>query len=393
MEALPEITPVQQQLSRERFHDREELAEQITTLKSLLRLDADGIGDCEDLIDVLERTRTYLDRFSITVQRESMSLESPSAIPPAGAFRFETSDNLDATDSPSSPDRINRVRSLSGSSTRSSWRSTPSTASTAATSVSPPDSFFSQRFSSPPMFEYPYTSRFRRFRDPEIVEGDDEEDGQEAEDMDMEDEEGPDASDASFQRLSTILASLQRQAEASLCSPPTIEEEASEDAASFWGDADVRGDLSPISTKGMNHRHSQPGTPRLSATLPSRKVSAFSFSLPQSPVKRASWAGDQLFSSASQSAPVRRRSALVPGHERQSSRDSIAEGKSTEMDLERTVMEFLEFFGRGSSGEADIMFRWVWIYMMGGGFVWLVVGWVLGWGCNACGESLVCERR
>jgi hypothetical protein len=403
MDDLPDVTPVQQQLTRERNHEREQLSEQITILKSILRLDADGIGDGEVLVDVLEQTRTCLDRFSITVQREAINLDDHCVASQAAEFE------PDATDAPPpccSPDGSTRVRSLSGSSTRSSWRSTPSTASTSATSVSPADSFPNHRFSSPPVFESPYTSRFRRFGGSEIEEGDeadeDEEDDEE-EDMDMDYEGGPDVSDASFQRLSTILASLQRQAEASLCSPPTIEEETPEDVASFWGsDGGMKGgDISPVPAKAVAHRRgspsisSQPGSPGLH----NRK--SLSFSLPHPPGKRASWATGQLFSQFSPTVPpghVRRRSGLG-GHERQSSRDSVrssTEGKTTETELERTVMEFLEFIGRsngGAAGEEDVMFRWVWIYMMGGGIVWLVVGWILGWGCNACGEPLVCERR
>jgi hypothetical protein len=402
MDDLPEVTPVQQQLTRERIHEREQLTEQITILRSLLRLDADGIGDGEDLVDVLEQTRTCLERFSVTVQREAINLDcgTPQA-------EFEPCDNiLDATDAPCSPDGSTRVRSLSGSSTRSSWRSTPSTASTSATSISPPDSFLSHRFSSPPVFESPYTNRLRRFGGSEIEEGDEdevdegmEEEMEEEEDVDMDYEGGPDVSDASFQRLSTILASLQRQAEASLCSPPTIEEETSEDVASFWGDG-KGGDISPVSAKVVTYRggspSSQPGSPGLMGHKKS-----LSFSLSQSSGKRASWTTGQLFSqfspTTSQTVPgMRRRSGLAgPGHERQASKDSVrsTEGKTAEMELERTVMEFLEFIGRSNGGEEDVMFRWVWIYMMGGGFIWLVVGWILGWGCNACGESLVCERR
>jgi hypothetical protein len=43
------------------------------------------------------------------------------------------------------------------------------------------------------------------------------------------------------------------------------------------------------------------------------------------------------------------------------------------------LAEFLE-----SRDRMDIMFKWVWIYLLGGGIVWVAVGWVLGWGCGQC---------
>lgn len=52
---------------------------------------------------------------------------------------------------------------------------------------------------------------------------------------------------------------------------------------------------------------------------------------------------------------------------------------SKELEIDGLLAEFLE--GRE---KVEIMFKWVWIYLLGGGIVWAVVGWVLGWGCTEC---------
>lgn len=56
-----------------------------------------------------------------------------------------------------------------------------------------------------------------------------------------------------------------------------------------------------------------------------------------------------------------------------------------DLDLDGLIADFLEERLSAQSGEYDLMFRWVWIYMVGGGFLWLVVGRILGWG-HACGD-------
>lgn len=54
-------------------------------------------------------------------------------------------------------------------------------------------------------------------------------------------------------------------------------------------------------------------------------------------------------------------------------------------DLEGLLNEFLEITQmRNREGMYDVMFRCVWIYLLGGGFVWTAVGWMLGWGCREC---------
>lgn len=57
----------------------------------------------------------------------------------------------------------------------------------------------------------------------------------------------------------------------------------------------------------------------------------------------------------------------------------------TDTDLEGLLNEFLEVAQmRSREGVYDVMFRCVWIYLLGGGFVWAAVGWMLGWGCREC---------
>jgi hypothetical protein len=65
-------------------------------------------------------------------------------------------------------------------------------------------------------------------------------------------------------------------------------------------------------------------------------------------------------------------------------------------DFEGILAEFLDerIFGRyGEQQRQDVMFRWVWVYILSGGLVWAAVGWFLKWGCSACeGSSSACAR-
>ncbi|KAF8542494.1 hypothetical protein BDD12DRAFT_824566 [Trichophaea hybrida] len=150
MEDIPEIAPIRYQINRERRCEREQLSEQLTTLKSLIRLDADGIGDREDLFDVLEKTRQNIERFSITLRRESLNLDVGCI--DSRPFRFAMSGTGGRGGSVDGNEGV-RLRSFSGSSsTHSSWRSSSSTISTTATSISPRDSLFSRRFAPSPVF-------------------------------------------------------------------------------------------------------------------------------------------------------------------------------------------------------------------------------------------------
>ena len=65
--------------------------------------------------------------------------------------------------------------------------------------------------------------------------------------------------------------------------------------------------------------------------------------------------------------------------------------QSVELDIEGMLTEFLELSVK--NGEQDMVFRWVWIYMMSGGIMWLFVGWFLRWGCSGCGETPACQQR
>ena len=54
------------------------------------------------------------------------------------------------------------------------------------------------------------------------------------------------------------------------------------------------------------------------------------------------------------------------------------------LEIEGLLTEFLEVREKVEMG-----FRWVWVYLLGGGIVWALVGWLLSWGCVECAVS--CE--
>lgn len=54
------------------------------------------------------------------------------------------------------------------------------------------------------------------------------------------------------------------------------------------------------------------------------------------------------------------------------------------LELEGLLTEFLE-----AREKVEMGFRWVWVYLLGGGIVWALVGWLLSWGCMECVVS--CE--
>jgi hypothetical protein len=250
MESVPRVDysgSVLQQLVRERHLDREALSEALTLLKSLLRLDQDGIGDQEDLVEVLEKTRQAIDRFSCSVRRDMLAdLDDAPGEPHAiYTFKYGPFELPDPFESPPSEEDV--CHGPSSESTRSSWHSSPSAVSTAATSVSPRDSILNRRFSARPFASpspCPGRARSSTFGKGESA-------------LEEEDEVDPEGeveqeSDASFRRLSFILASLQRQAEAAVLSP-RIDEEEEEAPSRGSGEAggsegNTKADASPSST-------------------------------------------------------------------------------------------------------------------------------------------------
>lgn len=438
-DTTPEIAPIRYQINRERRCERDALSGQLTTLKSLLRLDADGIGDREDLLDVLDKARQTIERYSITLRRESLGLDSPTAhvTPPnPDGFTFDLTAGGDGDDDDGDDDGEDddddgedddvaasiRLRSLSGSSSTpsSSWRSSSSTVSTTATSISPRDSLFSRRFAPSPVHVSP-TPYLRRLREKEFGFGDamgafieEEEDGDGTEEADE---------DASFERLSSILASLQQQAEAAVLSPAATvggEEGGGRerdgaalllDPASFWRDGAGGGDVSPSSTRTITcggAPRSAPTTPGLATpTLASPRHSAVSlpaFSRPPSARPGAPDQQQQLLSPFSPIFPLsscpptpsltrRRTAAARTTLEGEGGSDGGGGGTKWE-DLEGLLAEFLEERGVFvKHHQQDVVFGWVWVYMLSGGLVWMAVGWLLGWGCRSCDEAAAACAR
>ncbi|KAI5776614.1 hypothetical protein EDC01DRAFT_775089 [Geopyxis carbonaria] len=311
-------------------------------VKSLLRLDADGIcGTSTDLVLSLAATREAIEAFSCLLEQQSSETELPNP-----TITSSPPDLFDHRPLPPCSPSI-------ASSSRSSWRC-DSAASTSATSISPRDSI--RRRCSPvspspsPCLDYEeYDS---------LVQ-------EEAYDADA---------DESFMRLSSILASLQAQAEAAVGSPSAGEEEVRD----FWATHDSENsDISPISTRTIRSALSIPNTPGLMTpgimTPRNGSMSLPRLALPLTPSRHSFSLSGGL---------IRRRT------EKKDKEGEVIEGNET--DLERLVGEFLdERLGRG---EEELMFRWVWMYLMGGGIVWWLVAWALQWGCSCANGGDLCVR-
>ena len=220
-------------------------------------------------------------------------------------------------------------------------------------------------------------------------------------DQDLDDDGADDDHDESFQRLSSILASLQKQAEAAVSTPAithpdgSAPEVASEIGAAPRTVSDVAGDIVGATAKAAlaelrgSMRSPTPTLQMLAGLAISRRNSpAPKSDCSEYPLQAFSPTHRRSFSPAPRSSArssvlgmVRRRSGMP------SERKSV-EFTNLEKDLEGLLTEFLDDrLDAELDGERDTMFRWVWVYMLGGGIVWLVVGLFLGLGCTSCAET------
>ncbi|KAH0613597.1 uncharacterized protein H6S33_005483 [Morchella sextelata] len=372
---------------------RESLVQNLTGLKSLLRLNADGIGDDEDLATLLSSTRLALDRFegdllgNQHIIREDVI--TPDTLPPSSmtSQRFSL-DSLSST-----------------------WQSTPNSL----------------------LFTSPRDSLSRKFGFMESVK-----DIQESAEQEEEEEAGQ--NDVAFQRLSMLLAGLQAQAEAAVGSPagplrqfgalkPPAEIKDEEEDEEFGRGATLSS-MSPSANPSMatttsstiGFNTSCPGTPRLatsfhrsSSSVPlvslrhSRKNSRIiidkdgdTFGIPLSPMIPVSTASkSHTFELPPTPPPTLRKrpigldlappksgiSSSLPSPAVLSRHNSYL---VTDTDLETLLSDFLEQTQiRNIEGAYDIMFTRIWAYLFGSGIVWAIVGWLLGWGCSECNCSAV----
>lgn len=365
------------EMARNRHREREELSEQLTALKSLLRLDADGIGDQSDLLNILEKTHQSIDRFSCSLRAEipdfSMAL---TPILDSSLCKSEVVGlalTKDASRKISMESSRESVVSVS-SSTQSSSRSSPSAISTTATSISPRESLLSRSLSSPRVFGSPSPSSYPGYFREEDLELCDDEAILTEDKCYIEDFNEP--SDASFERLSSILAALQQQAEAAVFSPSFSEDE---EILGLWPGAEPQ--FSSASTKTVTNTQSVQSvttTTVLTPTNISRMGSSVStLSLP----KIQTGTSMVPLSPSTMPLPTLAKRFSGPGPD-QKSFESAAESKELEFDIEKLLAEFLDERLCLGYGEQDFMFRWVWIYFMGAGLLWVAVGWILRWGCS-----------
>lgn len=392
---------------------REALVQNLTGLKSLLRLNADGIGDDEDLATLLSSTRLALDRFegdllgNQHIIREDVI--TPDTLPPSSSASVADED-LDRDDGVtyfSRPTTASSVTSqrFSLNSLSSTWQSTPNSL----------------------LFTSPRDSLSRKFGFMENVK-----DIQET--VEQEEDEEPGQNDVAFQRLSMLLAGLQAQAEAAVSSPtgplrqfatlrpPAEIKEEEEDGE--LGKGELRSSISstnPSIANAMGFNTSCPGTPRLvtsfhrpSSSVPfvslrhSRKNSRViidtdgdSFGIPLSPMIPGSASKSHTFELPPTPPPTLRKrpagldldpsksgiSSCLPSPAVLSRHNSYV---VTDTDLETLLSDFLEQTQiRNIEGAYDILFTRVWAYLFGSGIVWAIVGWMLGWGCSECNCSTV----
>ncbi|KAG0129533.1 hypothetical protein HOY82DRAFT_579726 [Tuber indicum] len=338
---------------------RETLVSEITGLKSLLRLNADGVGDDDDLVAQLTRTRISLEKFSTELLGSTRSTDvvTPDTLP----------------------------SSLSSSPTRSS-SSLNSNRSSTTTAASLDDCTPSG---------------------------------------------GGLEEDDAFLRLSSLLAGLQAQAEAAVSSgfstsAPTTplvrafvdsdsNSSGDEDAAISPGvlgsSGEVKRKCELTRTLSLPHPFLAPAPRRL------RKAATIGVSLREEAASTASGGKDRNNPTVNITPvpdsppwngaggdtgfpltppPSLRRRGRAESRHRPTLSDVFDVPSPTptpdrrnswlpkELEIDGLLTEFLE----GREG-VEMGFRWVWMYLLGGGIVWAFVGWLLSWGCVECAAN--CE--
>lgn len=441
---------------------RETLSEHLTGLKSLLRLNADGIGDDEDLATQLNRsvfafipfteaavadlgpnrTRVALDRFEGDLLGHQHIIRgdviTPDTLPPSSCSSATADEDFDREDGVPYFSRPTTASSMT--STRFSLDSLPSSWKNSSNGLLSPRDSLSRK---------PYA----------CVEDVEEKDEEEEEACTSEAEEETVQNDVAFQRLSMLLAGLQAQAEAAVSSPTTplrqpgaldlsvgIEEEQQEELLFPDMSRSTSSSMMTVTNSAIGSSTPGPGTPKLtqpfqrSSTLPfiaprpprggSRAIVdkdedltyrstahspiiSLSSTIPLSPILKPSTSTSPLPStfdlpptppstlrkrptvldvSPSKSAVLSTLSSPAlyqkPGVASTLPSPALLARRGSHLkdtDFEALLNEFLEVTQmRNQEGAYDVMFRWVWVYLLGGGVVWVAVGWMLGWGCREC---------
>lgn len=423
---------------------RDILAEELTNLRSLLRLNADGIGDEADLISQLNQTRAAIDQFyTILCERRDL-LVTPETLPPGSpASSIATSPRLSLDSIPASW-RSSRTSQLSLS--MGGGAELPKklglvdelrVAENMENGLGIVEDWYLEMDSL--LGDEPATSDNREGR--ENV-SDDAEDGN----MGVQDE--------TFKRLSDLLASLQSQAEAAISNPTTS---FSDDWAAVEGidnteyrfpmlskpkarkrislrDSDVHSFSSPKSdqllraslrasfrrtnslpyvpqrTSSIWSISSMPDRPRIITTdscspgtgehtplSPSNR----SNTEPLDPISNGSHTIHRRVNSASLlSLPSKRYSrSLMSSPPPSGLSTAIHSGCSSprsmslsrrgsylikDMGIEGLLGELIEMGNRANQTvlEHQGFMTWVWALLAGGGALWLAVGWALKWNCQ-----------
>ncbi|KAL7269144.1 hypothetical protein RUND412_008203 [Rhizina undulata] len=358
---------------------RDSLVDQLTGLRSLLRLNADGVGDDIDLFAQLTFTRAALDRFAASLSQQ----------------KDEDDEILAAETFESRPASLSMTASSASTSPRLSLESLPSWQSSPTSQMS-----ISPRRSLQKLNDADNESAI--------------EDGLEGDVVTTQDD--------TFVRLSSLLASLQAQAEAAVSAPTTAQLKDADSEHTEDDDMTALGftTLFKLPFNNRNHRKANstppiqnPNTnfnftsnsskssadpPKLSPTTPISPAFHRTQSMPFLPPrkhKRDPSTEEFYLPPSTPTNPFRRR-ATTPQDPRLVSACNTPSGMSTpirsatfprsrrgsstlkDFELEQLLVEFIESRNR----EEDVMFKWVWIYLMGGGLIYFVVGWALKWNCE-----------
>ncbi|RPA93712.1 hypothetical protein L873DRAFT_1703895 [Choiromyces venosus 120613-1] len=343
---------------------REILVSEITGLKSLLRLNADGVGDDDDLVAQLTRTRISLEKFSTELLGSTRSTDviTPDTLP----------------------------SSVSSSPTRSSLNSNRSSATTTAASLD--DCTLSGGVNGGGLEE-----------------------------------------DDAFLRLSSLLAGLQAQAEAAVSSgfstsaptTPLVRTFVDSDSnSSTDGDSAITPGV--LGSNGefrqkceLTRTHSLPHPFLAPAPRRLRKAASTGISLREETASAAAansakdqshptvnvtlaldsplWAGAGGDTGRPPTLPPALRRRGKPEDRHRPTLSDVFDVPSPapttpdrrnsllpkELEIEGLLTEFLEDREKAETG-----FRWVWVYLLGGGIVWALVGWLLRWGCVECAARL-----
>ncbi|KAF8464397.1 hypothetical protein BDZ91DRAFT_729783 [Kalaharituber pfeilii] len=402
---------------------RDILTEELTNLKSLLRLNADGVGDEADLVHQLNQTRAAIDQFCAVLSERRDLLVTPESLGPnSPTSSVATSPRLSLDSLPSwSSSQTSQLSSIEGEMAKSvgAGRDTAICRLESAKNVDSGAKVESWNCElDSPMGEGLQGSDDEGLED-RVSDFDDDADDVEEESMGVQDE--------TFKRLSTLLLSLQAQAEAAVSNPAApLDDDAIPEETNGVEEYQFPAAILPTGTKrksiigGGRSMSPRPdylrASFRRSKSLPYRPSSLSLFTpsdeskpsplqnecdipitgentplSPDSANKQFPEPGTlhrRVTSASLLSLPSRRmsRSATPTACPSPRSLSISRRGSSLikDMGIESLLGDLIETANRANQTalENQGFMMWVWTLLAGGGVLWLAVGWALKWNCH-----------